>query len=44
MEDDPVRSDEIKELMKDISEKEIQEFLNETVSLRSDNNSDILMN
>jgi hypothetical protein len=41
---DPVRSEEIKELMKDVSEKEIQEFLNETVSLRLTNDSDVLMN
>ena len=44
IDNEPVRSDEIKELMKDVSEKEILEFLNETVSLKSDNNTDILMN
>jgi hypothetical protein len=31
----PVKPEEIKELMKDVSEKEIQDFLNETAGLES---------
>lgn len=38
----PVRPEEIKELMKDVSDKEIQEFLDETPD--TDNNNDAVMN
>jgi hypothetical protein len=37
-------STEIKELMKDVPEKEIQEFLNDAVALGSNNADDLLMN
>ena len=40
----PVKTDEMKELMKDVSEKEIQEFLNETVVLGSTTDADVLLN
>lgn len=39
-----VTTAEIRELMKDVSEKEIQDFLNETVVLESYNTDDILLN
>lgn len=39
-----VKSDEIKELMKDVSEKEIQEFLNETVAVESIDAADVFLN
>lgn len=39
-----VNTDEIRELMKDVSEKEIQEFLNETVALESNDTDDIFLN
>jgi len=41
---DAVKSEDIKELMKDVSEKEIQEFLNETVALESNDAADALLN
>jgi len=41
---DSVKSEEIKELMKDVSEKEILEFLNEAVALESNDAADILLN
>lgn len=37
-------SKEIKELMKDIPEKEIQEFLNDAVALTSNDEADLIMN
>ena len=40
---DAVKSEDIKELMKDVSEKEIQEFLNETVVLESNDAADALL-
>lgn len=43
-ENEPVRTEEIKELMKDVPENEIQEFLNETVALESNDASDALLN
>lgn len=41
---DAVKPEEIKALMKDVSEKEIQEFLNETVALKSNDATDVLLN
>jgi hypothetical protein len=41
---DVVKSEEIKALMKDVPEKEIQEFLNETVALKSNDATDALLN
>jgi hypothetical protein len=35
---------EVKELMKDVSQKEIQDFLNDAVALESNDNADALMN
>jgi hypothetical protein len=43
-ETDAAKQAEIKELMKDVSEKEIQEFLNDAVVLESNDAADILMN
>jgi len=43
-ENDQVKSEEIIELMKDVSEKEIQEFLNETVVLDPKSEADVLLN
>ena len=42
-ENDAVKQAEIKELMKDVSEKEIEDFLNDAVALES-NDTDALMN
>jgi hypothetical protein len=39
-----VKTDEIKALMKDVSEKEIQEFLNDAVALESNDAEDIFLN
>ena len=41
---DAVKSEEIKEMMKDVSEKELQDFLNEAVALESNDDADALMN
>ncbi len=41
---EPVKSEEIKELMKDVSEKELQDFLNEAVVLESNVDTDALLN
>ena len=43
-ESDAAKEAEIKELMKDISEKEIQDFLNDAVALSSNDDADALMN
>jgi hypothetical protein len=42
-ENDAAKQAEMKELMKDISEKEIEDFLNDAVALES-NDTDALMN
>ncbi len=39
-----IKTDEIKNLMKDVSEKEIQEFLNDAVALESNDAEDIFLN
>jgi hypothetical protein len=41
---EPVRTEEMKELMKDVSEKEIQEFLNEAIVVGPNTDADALMN
>jgi hypothetical protein len=41
---DIIKSEEIKALMKDVPEKEIREFLNEAVALESHDAADILLN
>jgi hypothetical protein len=38
------KAEEVKELMKDVSEKEIQDFLNDAVALSSNDDADALMN
>jgi len=38
------KSEEIKDLIKDVSEKELQDFLNDAVALESNDESDVLMN
>jgi hypothetical protein len=43
-ETDEAKQAEIKELMKDVSEKEIQDFLNDAVALESNDAADMLMN
>ena len=43
-ESDAAKKAEIKELMKDVPEKEIEEFLNDAVALESNNDTDGLMN
>ena len=43
-EKDDVKHAEIKELMKDVSEKEITDFLNDAIALESNNDTDGLMN
>ena len=43
-ESDEAKQAEIKELMKDVPEKEIQDFLNDAVALSSNDDSDALMN
>lgn len=43
-ENEPVKVEEIKELMKDVPENEIQEFLNETLALESNDTGDALLN
>ena len=43
-ENDATKQAEIKELMKDVSEKEIQDFLNDAVALSSNDDTDALMN
>lgn len=41
---DPEKSAEVESLIKDVSEKELQEFLNEAVALESNDAANILMN
>ena len=41
---DPEKSVEVETLIKDVSEKELQEFLNEAVALESNDGTDALMN
>jgi hypothetical protein len=43
-ENDAATQAEVKELMKDVSEKEIDEFLNDAIALESNDNTDALMN
>lgn len=43
-ESDEAKQAEIKELMKDVPEKEIQDFLNDAIALSSNDDSDALMN
>ena len=43
-ESDAAKKDEIKELMKDVSEKEIEAFLNDAVALESNSDTDGIMN
>ena len=43
-ESDAAKKAEIKELMKDVSEKEIEEFLNDAVALESNPDTDGSMN
>jgi len=43
-ESDATKQAEIKELMKDVSEKEIEDFLNDAVALESNDDTDALMN
>jgi hypothetical protein len=43
-ESDAAKKDEIKELMKDVSEKEIEAFLNDAVALESNTDTDGIMN
>ncbi len=43
-ESDATKQAEIKELMKDIPEKEIEDFLNDAVALGSNDDTDALMN
>lgn len=40
----PMKPEEIKELMKDVPEKDIQDFLNDAVALESNNDADEIMN
>ena len=40
----PIKPEEIKELMKDIPEKDIQDFLNDAVALESNSDADEIMN
>ena len=43
-ESEAAKKAEIKELMKDVSEKEIQDFLNDAIALESNSDTDGLMN